>query len=77
MKAAASYNVTLLAREGNMSVSVVRCISARVSPPHRLVRSVTISVRGELERYDIEHELEFTSDRKRMSVIVRNLATDR
>jgi hypothetical protein len=33
--------------------------------------SVTISVLGAIEKYEIEHELEFTSDRKRMSVVAR------
>jgi magnesium-transporting ATPase (P-type) len=32
-----------------------------------------INVLGKVERYEVEEEFEFTSDRKRMSVVVRNL----
>lgn len=38
-------------------------------------KSVDIVVNGRLERYDWLYELAFTSERKRMAVIVRNRAT--
>jgi hypothetical protein len=41
--------------------------------PAVLPCSVVINVLGKTERYELEEEFEFTSDRKRMSVVVRNL----
>jgi uncharacterized protein YerC len=38
----------------------------------RTVNEVELMVNGRLERYDVLQELEFTSDRKRMSVVLRN-----
>lgn len=35
--------------------------------------SVTVSTLGTMERYEVEQELEFTSERKRMSIIARSL----
>jgi phospholipid-translocating ATPase len=39
--------------------------------------SVEISINGELERYEILHELPFSSQRKRMSVLLRHTASQR
>ena len=40
---------------------------------HRDSDVITIEILGKEERYQIIRVLEFTSDRKRMSVIVKNL----
>ncbi len=51
------------------------CLEVNRCPHLRLCCSVTVSVLGKTERYEIEQEFEFTSDRKRMSVVARSLDT--
>jgi magnesium-transporting ATPase (P-type) len=92
VKAAASYEITLKSREGTTYVRCCLCADCDTGVP-RVSRaavvvwrrrccpccaaSITVSVLGRDERYDIEHEFEFTSERKRMSVVARNLDTGR
>ena len=50
-------------------VLIVIGVCAGVQRDH----SVTVDVLGKRERYEIENEFEFTSDRKRMSVVARHI----
>ena len=53
------------------------CVCVSFCFTHSYGDRITLSVLGNLERYEVENEMEFTSERKRMSVIVRDLSNGR
>eukprot|EP00667_Euglena_gracilis_P000593 EG_transcript_593 len=55
---------------------VLAAMKAGVVLTHRTKDTMEIDVLGCRERYDVLETLDFTSDRKRMGVVVRNLETD-